>query len=73
MLVRMLAANPELRTRLAVNGRREWEARFRVERFRSEVCGEIAKAVTSRGLCASGSHSTLQARASVRDGRLSAP
>lgn len=72
MLVRTLAANPELRTRLAVNGRREWDARFQVERFRSEVCGEISR-VTSRGLCASGSHSTLQARASERDGRLSAP
>jgi len=72
-LVRTLAANSELRTRLAVNGRREWEARFRVERFRSEVCGEISKAVTSPELCASGSHSTLQARASARDGRLSAP
>lgn len=73
LLVRTLAANPELRGRLAANGRREWETRFRVERFRSEVCGAISDAVTSRALCANANHSTSQARASAHDGRLSAP
>ncbi|MBZ5636595.1 MAG: glycosyltransferase family 4 protein [Acidobacteriia bacterium] len=73
MLVRTLAANPELRDRLAVNGRREWEARFRVERFRSGVCAAISEAVTSRALGASGRYSTSPERVSAHDGRLSAP
>ncbi len=72
-LVRKLAANPELRARLAANGRREWEARFRVERFRSDVCAAISEAVTSRVPGASERHSTSPGRASAHDGRLSAP
>ena len=72
-LIRILAANPALRSRLASNGRREWEARFRVERFRSEVCAEISQAVTWREPFASGRHSTSPARASAHDERPSAP
>jgi len=72
-LIRVLAANPELRSRLASNGRREWEARFRVERFRSELCAEISEAATWRELFASGRHSTSPAPASARDERPSAP
>jgi len=45
--IQVLAANPELRSCLAANGRREWEARFRVGRFRSEVCEAILEAVTA--------------------------
>ena len=33
-----LLADPALAARLAEAGRREWEARFRVERYRREVC-----------------------------------
>jgi hypothetical protein len=78
LLVRTLAANPELRVKLAANGRREWETRFRVERFRSEVCAAISdavtsQAVTSQALGASANHSTSPARASAHDGRLSGP
>jgi glycosyltransferase involved in cell wall biosynthesis len=71
--IRRLATNPDLRSRLATNGRREWEARFRVERFRSEVCSEISPAATSREPVASASHSTSPARASAHDERPSAP
>ena len=73
MLVRTLATNPELRGRLAANGRREWETRFRVERFRSEVSTAISEAVTSQALGANGRCSTSPAQASSHDGRLSAP
>ena len=72
-MIRALAANPELRSRLASNGRREWEARFRVERFRSEVCAEISQAATSREPVASGHHSTSPAQASAHDERPAAP
>jgi glycosyltransferase involved in cell wall biosynthesis len=72
LLVRTLAENPELRGRLAANGRREWEARFRVERFRSDVCAAMADAVISPALCASAGRSTSPTRASGHDGRLSA-
>ena len=71
--LRLLAANPELRSRLASNGRRDWETRFRVERFRSEVCAEISQMATWREPAASGRHSTSPARASAHDGRPSAP
>jgi glycosyltransferase involved in cell wall biosynthesis len=67
--IRALTANPELRSRLAAKGRREWEARFRVERFRSEVCAEISRAATWREPFASGTHSTSSARASGHDER----
>jgi glycosyltransferase involved in cell wall biosynthesis len=70
--IRALAANPELRYRLASNGRGEWEARFRVERFRAEICAEISHAATWREPVASGRHSTSPARASGHDGRSSA-
>jgi glycosyltransferase involved in cell wall biosynthesis len=72
-VISALAANPALRSRLASNGRREWEARFRVERFRSEVCAEICQAVTWREPFASGRNSTSPARASAHDERPSAP
>jgi len=72
-LIRELAANPELRSRLASNGRREWAARFRVKRFRSEVCAEISKAATWREPFSSGRHSTSPARASAHDERPAAP
>lgn len=72
-LIRVLSADPELRKRLAWNGRREWEARFKVERFRAEVCAAISEAATSREPFANGRHSASPARASVRDGTPSAP
>jgi hypothetical protein len=72
-VIRALAANPELRSRLAANGRREWETRFKVERFRSEVCAEISRAATWREPVASVRHSTSSARASGHDERLSPP
>ena len=72
-LIRVLAESPELRSRLASNGRREWELRFMIERFRSEVCAEISEAATWREPFASGRHSTSPARASGHDGRPSAP
>ena len=73
LLVRTLAANPELRGRLAVNGRQEWKTRFRVERFRTDVSVAISNAVTSQAPCANAHHSTSPARASSHDGTLSAP
>jgi glycosyltransferase involved in cell wall biosynthesis len=72
-LIRTLSADPELRKRLASNGRREWEDRFRVERFRSEVCAAISRAATWREPFASGRHSTSSAQGSAHDGRPSAP
>jgi glycosyltransferase involved in cell wall biosynthesis len=72
-IIGVLAADPELRNRLASNGRREWETRFRVERFRSEVCAEISQAATWRGHAASGHHSTSPAQASAHDERPAAP
>jgi glycosyltransferase involved in cell wall biosynthesis len=72
-LIRALAENPELRSQLAYNGRLEWEARFRVERFRSDVCAEISQAAIWREPFASGRHSTSPARVSVHDERPSAP
>jgi glycosyltransferase involved in cell wall biosynthesis len=71
--IRTLAANQELRSRLAANGRREWEARFRVERFRYEVCDAISAAVTSRAPFASERRSTSPEPRPAGDGRLSAP
>ena len=77
-LVRTLRANAGLRSRLAANGRLEWEKRFREERFRADVCSAISDAVTSpsvtsRALDANANHSTSPARASSHDGTLSAP
>lgn len=71
--IRTLADNQELRSRLAANGRREWETRFRVERFRYEACDAISAAATSRAPFASERHSTSQEPAPAGDGRLSAP
>jgi len=72
-LIGGLATERELRGRLAANGRREWETRFRVERFRSEVCAAIFDAVTSRALFATGRYSTAPAGASAHDAKLSVP
>jgi hypothetical protein len=72
-LLRTLAANPELRRRLASNGRREWEARFKVERFRSEVCAGISETATLREPSANVRRSTSPAPASAHDGTPSAP
>ncbi len=71
--IRTLADNQDLRSRLAANGRREWEARFRVERFRREVCVAISAAVTSRAPFASERRSTSPEPTPACDGRLSAP
>jgi glycosyltransferase involved in cell wall biosynthesis len=71
--LRLLAANPELRSRLASNGRRDWETRFRVERFRSEVCAEISQVIISREPAANARHSSSLAPESAHDGRPSAP
>jgi glycosyltransferase involved in cell wall biosynthesis len=71
--IRTLAADQELRSRLAANGRREWEARFRVERFRYEVCDAIFAAAISRAPFASERRSTSPEPTPAGDGRLSAP
>lgn len=47
-----LFADPSLASRLAEAGRLEWEARFRVERYRREVCDFFESAVTARSGCA---------------------
>jgi glycosyltransferase involved in cell wall biosynthesis len=73
MLIRNLADKPELRARLASNGRREWEAHFRVDRFRHEVCNAISEVVTSQVLVATGRRSTSPAQGPAHDSRLSAP
>jgi glycosyltransferase involved in cell wall biosynthesis len=39
-----LLTNPDLMARLSVNGRREWETRFRLDRFRNDVAGVIERA-----------------------------
>ena len=39
--IRILGQDAELRRRLAENGRREWERRFTVERFRREICDQM--------------------------------
>jgi glycosyltransferase involved in cell wall biosynthesis len=36
--IRHLLANPELMAKFSANGRREWETRFRVERFQRDIC-----------------------------------
>jgi glycosyltransferase involved in cell wall biosynthesis len=41
--IERLLTNRHLMARLSVNGRREWNARFRIERFRSEVAGAIER------------------------------
>lgn len=43
-----LLDDPELAAQLAEAGRREWEARFRVERYRSDVCDFFESVVTAR-------------------------
>jgi glycosyltransferase involved in cell wall biosynthesis len=42
-----LLADPALAARLAEAGRREWEARFRVERYQREVCDFFESTVTA--------------------------
>jgi glycosyltransferase involved in cell wall biosynthesis len=65
--IRTLACNPELRRRLAENGRREWESRFTVERFQREVCDRIEEAAGRRASGASESHCAARATASASD------
>lgn len=65
--IRMLAQNPELRSRLAENGRKEWETRFTVERFQREVCDRMEAFVDRRALATSEIHSTKAAVRSSRD------
>jgi len=47
-----LRADPALASRLAEAGRREWEARFRVERYQRGVCDFFESIVTARAGCA---------------------
>jgi glycosyltransferase involved in cell wall biosynthesis len=42
--IRMLMDDPELMKRLSAAGRIEWQQRFRVERFRNEVCDLLEEA-----------------------------
>jgi glycosyltransferase involved in cell wall biosynthesis len=72
-LVQALAANPALRARLAINGRREWEARFKVQRFRSDVCDALSAAVTSPALFPRGGCSTPAEQSCARDENFSVP
>jgi hypothetical protein len=47
----ILMRNPELMQRLSAAGRREWQRRFRVERFRANVCDlleTVARTTTAR-------------------------
>jgi glycosyltransferase involved in cell wall biosynthesis len=47
--IERLLSDAELRMRLARNGRREWESRFRLERFQSDVCDLLERSVEERG------------------------
>jgi glycosyltransferase involved in cell wall biosynthesis len=47
--IRKLADNPGLRARLVESGRREWEQRFRVQRFQREVCDTLQRMVSAPG------------------------
>ncbi len=51
--IRTLARDPEMRSRLAHDGRKEWEARFTVARFQREVCDWIEGVAGSKELAAS--------------------
>jgi glycosyltransferase involved in cell wall biosynthesis len=49
--IRMLMQNRDLMGRLSAAGRREWQRRFRVERFRANVCDvleSVARTTTAR-------------------------
>jgi glycosyltransferase involved in cell wall biosynthesis len=39
--IERLLVNPDLMAKLSTNGRREWESRFRIERFRSDVASFV--------------------------------
>jgi glycosyltransferase involved in cell wall biosynthesis len=47
--IQTLAMDPGLRHLLAENGRKTWETRFTVERFRREVCDELTAQAASGG------------------------
>ena len=47
--IEILAGNPDLRNRLAENGRHTYQTRFTVERFRREVCDEMQARAASGG------------------------
>ncbi|HTA46945.1 MAG TPA: glycosyltransferase family 4 protein [Bryobacteraceae bacterium] len=47
--IKILADNPELRNRLAENGRNTFQSRFTVKRFRREVCDEMQVPSASAG------------------------
>ena len=42
--LKAMVANSELFSRCSAHGRREWETRFRLQRFQSDIAGLIAEA-----------------------------
>ena len=47
--IERLMTDRDLMTRLSANGRREWETRFRIERFRNEVADIIERGYEVEG------------------------
>jgi glycosyltransferase involved in cell wall biosynthesis len=70
--IRTLTGNYNLRARLAENGRKEWQARFTLQRFQREVCDRLA-AVTGPKPFSSGTRCELPAAMSAHDKTLSLP
>ncbi len=65
--IQTLIRDPGMRIRMAENGRREWQARFTVERFQREVCDRILAAVAWQP-GSSGLRSISREPGSARDG-----
>ena len=63
--IQILAANPALMNSLAGNGRRTWQTRFTVERFRREVCDEMTALNASAGRCGKRAESCVRDKTSV--------
>ncbi len=67
--IRSVARNPEMRSRLAQNARKEWEARFTVERFQREVCDRIESVAMPRAFAASESRIAPEESTFAHDAR----
>lgn len=66
--IRLLMADPAKLERLSIAGRREWDARFRIDTFRSNICALLESTVKERqGTRATSA--TRHARRSVVHGR----
>ena len=71
--IRTLARDPEMRSRLAHNGRKEWEARFTVARFQREVCDWIEGLAGSKAPAASELQTVPAESAFAHDARPASP